>query len=140
MGRQVVEHDHVAGHQRRAEHLLEVGGKHVAVDGPAHGHGRYQRHVRPAVQGRGLVGTLPAFGAGIAAAVGQVGTGLVHELDTGEIFALHRFEKGRHTGAALLVLGSEGDQTLKEIALGHVSTSVYGYDTLGRYGPLLLQA
>jgi hypothetical protein len=29
----------------------------------------------------------------------------------------------RHTGAALLVLGSEGDQTLKEIALGHVSVS-----------------
>lgn len=46
----------------------------------------------------------------------------------------------RHTGAALLILGSEGDQTLKEIALGHVSASVYGYDTLERYGPLLLQA
>ena len=46
----------------------------------------------------------------------------------------------RHTGAALLVLGSEGDQTLKEIALGHVAASVYGYDTLERYGPLLLQA
>jgi integrase len=37
----------------------------------------------------------------------------------------------RHTGAALLVLGSEGDQTLKEIALGHVSASVYGYEYLG---------
>jgi integrase len=46
----------------------------------------------------------------------------------------------RHTGAALLVLGSEGDQTLKEIALGHVSASVYGYDTLERYGPRLLEA
>lgn len=46
----------------------------------------------------------------------------------------------RHTGAALLVLGSEGDQTLKEIALGHVSASVYGYDTLARYGPRLLEA
>ena len=46
----------------------------------------------------------------------------------------------RHTGAALLILGSEGDQTLKEIALGHVSASVYGYDTLERYGPQLLQA
>ena len=43
----------------------------------------------------------------------------------------------RHIGAALLVLGSEGDQTLKEITLGHVSASVYGYDTLERYGPLL---
>lgn len=46
----------------------------------------------------------------------------------------------RHTGAGLLVLGSEGGQTLKEIALGHVSDSVYGYDTLERYGPMLLQA
>lgn len=46
----------------------------------------------------------------------------------------------RHTGAALLVLGSEGDQTLKEIALGHVSASVYGYDTLERYGPRMLEA
>ena len=46
----------------------------------------------------------------------------------------------RHTGAGLLVLGSEGDQTLKEIALGHASASVYGYDTLERYGPRLLDA
>lgn len=46
----------------------------------------------------------------------------------------------RHSGAALLVIGSEGDQTLKEIALGHVSASVYGYDTLERYGPRLLEA
>ncbi|MFD2219196.1 hypothetical protein [Hymenobacter bucti] len=29
---------------------------------------------------------------------------------------------------------------LKEIALGHVSASVYGYDTLARYGPRLLEA
>lgn len=46
----------------------------------------------------------------------------------------------RHTGAALLVLGSEGDQALKEIALGHVSASAYGFDTLERYGPRLLEA
>ena len=46
----------------------------------------------------------------------------------------------RHTGADMLILGGEGDQTLKEIALGHVSDSVYGYDTLERYGPQLLQA
>jgi integrase len=46
----------------------------------------------------------------------------------------------RHTGAGLLVLGSEGDQILKKIALGHVSASVYGYDTLERYGPRLLDA
>jgi nucleotide-binding universal stress UspA family protein len=41
----------------------------------------------------------------------------------------------RHTGADMLILGGEGDQTLKEIVLGHVSDSVYGYDTLERYGP-----
>jgi integrase len=46
----------------------------------------------------------------------------------------------RHTGAALLVTGSKGAQTLKEIALGHTSASVYGYDTLERYGPKLLDA
>ena len=46
----------------------------------------------------------------------------------------------RHTGADMLILGGEGDQTLKEIALGHVSDSVYGYDTLERYGPQLLKA
>lgn len=46
----------------------------------------------------------------------------------------------RHTGAALVMLGSKGDQTLKEIALGHVSASVYGYDTLESYGPQLLRA
>lgn len=40
----------------------------------------------------------------------------------------------------MLILDGEGDQTLKEIALGHVSASVYGYDTLERYGPQLLQA
>ena len=56
MGRQVVAYDHVAGYQRGAKHLLEVGRKDVAVDGPAYGHGRlqpmrgqhHQRHVRPA--------------------------------------------------------------------------------------------
>lgn len=46
----------------------------------------------------------------------------------------------RHTGAALLVWASEGDQTLKECALGHVSQSAYGYDALERYGPKLLSA
>ena len=51
-----------------------------------------------------------------------------------------RTHTARHTGAALLVLGSEGDQTLKEIALGHVSASAYGFDTLERYGPRLLEA
>jgi integrase len=46
----------------------------------------------------------------------------------------------RHTGAMLLTWASDGDQTLKELALGHVSDSVYGSDTIERYGPRLLQA
>jgi integrase len=46
----------------------------------------------------------------------------------------------RHTGAALLVWAADGDQTLKECALGHVSESVYGYDTVERYGPRILAA
>ena len=47
----------------------------------------------------------------------------------------------RHTGADLVLLGSDGDQNLKEVALGHLAgASVYGYDTLSRYGPLFLQA
>lgn len=102
VGRQVVEHDHVAGYERGTEHLLQVGGKDVAVDGPTHGHGRlqdargqggHQRHVRPAVQRRGQVGPPPAFGPGVAAAIGQVGAGFVHELETGKIFGLHGFQK-----------------------------------------------
>jgi len=40
----------------------------------------------------------------------------------------------RYIGAGLQVLGSEGEQTLKEIALGHVSDNAYGY------GPRLLEA
>ncbi len=47
----------------------------------------------------------------------------------------------RHTGADLVLWGSGGDQHLKEVALGHLAGgSVYGYDTLDRYGPLFLQA
>ncbi|MGI4867489.1 MAG: hypothetical protein ACRYFZ_26455 [Janthinobacterium lividum] len=46
----------------------------------------------------------------------------------------------RHTGATLLTWASDGDQTLKELALGHVTDSVYGSDTVERYGPLLLDA
>jgi integrase len=46
----------------------------------------------------------------------------------------------RHTGAMLLTWASDGDQTLKELALGHVSDSVYGSDTVERYGPRLLEA
>lgn len=46
----------------------------------------------------------------------------------------------RHTGATLLTWASDGDQTLKELALGHVSDSVYGSDTVERYGPRLLEA
>jgi integrase len=47
----------------------------------------------------------------------------------------------RHTGADLVLWGSQGDQNLKEAVLGHTSgASVYGYDTLERYGPLFLKA
>ncbi|GAA4362263.1 hypothetical protein GCM10023185_30050 [Hymenobacter saemangeumensis] len=47
----------------------------------------------------------------------------------------------RHTGAELVLLGSGGDQNLKEVALGHLAgASVYGYDRVERYGPLLLDA
>jgi integrase len=46
----------------------------------------------------------------------------------------------RHTGATLLTWASDGDQTLKELALGHVSNSVYGSDSVERYGPRLLEA
>jgi integrase len=46
----------------------------------------------------------------------------------------------RHTGATLLTWASDGDQALKELALGHVSDSVYGSDTVERYGPRLLAA
>lgn len=62
-----------------------------------------------------------------------------HE-EVGPLWQAVTTHTARHTGAALLILGSEGDQQLKEIALGHVSASVYGYDTLERYGPQLLQA
>ncbi len=47
----------------------------------------------------------------------------------------------RHTGADLVLWGSDGDANLKELALGHtVAMSIYGYDTLERYAPLLLDA
>ena len=44
----------------------------------------------------------------------------------------------RHTGADMVMLGSAGDNNLKEKALGHAG--VYGHDALERYGPALLQA
>ena len=103
MGRQVVEHDHVAGLQSGAQHLAQVSGKNSAVNGPAPGHGRLQpgwgqgrheRHVEPAVQGRELVDPLPALGAGVAPVIGQVGAGFIHEFEPGEIFRLQRFDKG----------------------------------------------
>ncbi|WP_167855508.1 phage integrase SAM-like domain-containing protein [Hymenobacter fodinae] len=47
----------------------------------------------------------------------------------------------RHTGADMVLWGSDGDSNLKELALGHTAgASVYGYDTLERYAPLLLRA
>ena len=51
--------------------------------------------------------------------------------------ALHT-HTARHTGATLLVWASDGDQALKELALGHAA--VYGHDTLERYGPRILAA
>ncbi|QKG56972.1 site-specific integrase [Hymenobacter sp. BRD128] len=47
----------------------------------------------------------------------------------------------RHVGADMVLWGSGGDHNLKEAALGHLGgASVYGYDTLERYGPLFLNA
>ncbi|GAB3294004.1 hypothetical protein [Hymenobacter tenuis] len=46
----------------------------------------------------------------------------------------------RHTGADLLMLGSGADKDLKELALGHKMPSVYGYDSVERYGPAILDA
>jgi len=72
-----------------------------------------------------------------------VDVGFSGKLRTEEVLPVYKAlstHAARHTGADMLILGGEGDQTLKEIALGHVSDSVYGYDTLERYGPQLLQA
>ena len=44
----------------------------------------------------------------------------------------------RHTGADMVMLGSGGNENLKEKALGHAA--VYGHDALERYGPALLEA
>jgi hypothetical protein len=47
----------------------------------------------------------------------------------------------RHSGADLVLWGSQGDHNLKEAALGHAAgASVYGHDTYDRYAPLLLRA
>lgn len=67
-------------------------------------------------------------------------SGKVHHEELLPVWRAMTTHTARHTGAAMVLLGSEGDQTLKEIALGHVTKSAYGYDTLERYGPLLLQA
>jgi integrase len=44
----------------------------------------------------------------------------------------------QHTGADMVMLGSNGNSDLKEKALGHAK--VYGHDALERYGPALLEA
>jgi hypothetical protein len=67
-------------------------------------------------------------------------SGKTHHEEVMPVWQAATTHTARHTGAALLVWASEGDQALKEIALGHVSASVYGYDTLERYGPKLLAA
>ena len=107
MNRQVIEHDHVAGHQRGTEHLLEVSGKYHPVDDPAHRHGRLQaragqrrnqRHVWPAVPGRGLAGAPPALGADVTTKISPDGAGLVHALKPRKILRLQRFHKGTPKG------------------------------------------
>ena len=99
----MVEHDHVARHQGGAEDLLGVGGEDVAVDGPAPGHGRLQpvrgqggdhRHIWPTVQRHPVANALPAFGAGVVAAVDEVGAGFVYKLKSSNLFFLNRFDKG----------------------------------------------
>lgn len=55
----------------------------------------------------------------------------------GSFLATHA---ARHTGADLLMLGSGGDKDLKELALGHKMPSVYGHDSIERYGPAILDA
>lgn len=45
----------------------------------------------------------------------------------------------RHTGATLLLQGSDGDRALKEIALGHAN-DVYGPADVYQYGPKILAA
>lgn len=46
----------------------------------------------------------------------------------------------RHTGADLLTGASDENQTLTELALGHLADSVYASDTVERYGPRLPDA
>lgn len=60
--------------------------------------------------------------------------------DVGPLWKFLGTHAARHTGADLLVFGSEGDRNLKELALGHVMPSVYGYDSVERYGPAILDA
>ena len=85
-----------------AEYLVEVGGKHVAVDGPVHAHQRPEavggkrgdeRHVRASVQRHGLVQAPAGRHPAVAAAVGQVGARLIHEHETSNIFCLHGLHK-----------------------------------------------
>lgn len=60
---------------------------------------------------------------------------------TEEVLPLYKVittHTARHTGADMVVLGSGGNQDLKECALGH--SAIYGKDSLERYGPLLLKA
>ena len=102
MGRQVVEYDHVAGYQRGAEHLVEVGSKDVAVDGSVPAQQRPEavggklgdeRHVRAAPQRHGLVQPSTDWSTTVAAAVGQVGARLVYEHETSDVFFLNGFYK-----------------------------------------------
>jgi hypothetical protein len=61
--------------------------------------------------------------------------------EVGPLWKYSTTHTARHTGADMVLWGSGGNQDLKELALGHLAgASVYGYDTLKRYGPKLLQA
>lgn len=53
---------------------------------------------------------------------------------------LYQFSK-THSGANVVLGGSEGDQNLKELGFGHAEgASVYCYNVIERYGPALLKA
>ena len=102
MDGQIIQHDHVAWPQGRAQHLVKVGGEYGPVHGSVHaqerpeavgGEGGNERHVRAAVQGHGLVQAAARRGAAAAAAIGQIRAGFVHEYQTRHIFLRKGFQR-----------------------------------------------
>lgn len=82
-----------------------------------------------------------AAAAGLTREVVMVAfSGKIKHEAVSSVFEVITTHTARHTGATLLTWASDGDQTLKELALGHLSDSVYGSDTIERYGPRLLAA